>query len=208
MAKVKSPRVWRNLPGGPDYSRRKCVDISPRKYDLSGLPTRFFMAGELDRLLHLMESVKAEVVVEFGVHEGRNAAAAFRNVETITHYVGVDVTPTARPTLGFQTREIPAHPGRLALDDGRFELIVSPRGTFDLTAKDLPACDVCFIDGDHSRKAVEHDTAIARKIVRPGGLIIWHDDNGLPQVQVTQVLDEMKGIIHVNETWISYEVQA
>lgn len=186
---------------------RPSVSIRPRQYDTQGLPARFFNPGELDALLHLYESVEPRVIVEFGVHEGRNAVAAIRNIPGIERYVGVDVTRDYRTLMPKQRREVPATPGRLALGESRFELIVRPKGTFDLTAKDLPTACAVFIDADHSRAGVENDTALARAIVRSGGLIIWHDDNCLPVVEVTQTLDDMTGhdITHVADTWLSFE---
>ena len=188
---------------------RPSVAVQPRQYDTRGLPTRFFNAGELEALLHLYESVEPKVIVEFGVHEGRNAVAALRNIPSVERYVGVDVTPGYQTRMAVQRREVPATPGRLALDDGRFELIVSPQGTFDLRPEGLPQACAVFIDADHSRAGVENDTVLARAIVRPGGILIWHDDNGLDVVEVTQTLNDMVSaghdIRHVEGTWLSYE---
>jgi hypothetical protein len=39
------------------------------------------------------------------------------------------------------------------------------------------SCDVVFVDGAHSRAYVESDTNAAFSLVRPGGLVIWHDYN-------------------------------
>ena len=38
-------------------------------------------------------------------------------------------------------------------------------------------CDVVFVDGAHSLKYVESDTRAALQLVRPGGVVIWHDYN-------------------------------
>lgn len=188
---------------------RASVKLLPRKYDTAGLPTRFFNPGELDRLLHLYESVAPRVVIEFGVHMGRNAVAALRNIPSIERYIGVDVVPDYRTTMPVQRNEVPAEPGSLALHDSRFELIVRPRGTFDIERDDLPIADVVFIDADHSRVAVEHDYALAKRAVRPGGMIIFHDDNGLPAVQVTETLNDLCAagapIVHVADTWLAFE---
>ena len=35
--------------------------------------------------------------------------------------------------------------------------------------------DIIYIDGDHSYKAVKNDIALAKKLVRPGGIIAGHD---------------------------------
>ncbi len=186
---------------------RPTVSVAPRQFDLSGLPTRFFHPGELEVLLELCAG--ATVIVEFGCHEGRNAAAALRNIPELERYVGVDVPAGYVTTMAVQRREVPAAPGCLAMHDPRFELIVRPRGTFDLAASELPAANAVFIDADHSRAGVENDTALARQIVRPGGIIIWHDDNGLPVVEVTQTLNDYCAagapIQHVAGTWFSFE---
>jgi hypothetical protein len=46
--------------------------------------------------------------------------------------------------------------------------------------------------------------------VRPGGLVIWHDYHDQDTVEVRDVLHELsdKGhhIIHVEGTWLAYEV--
>lgn len=188
---------------------RPSVTLSQREYDTRGLPTRFFNPGELDALLHLFESVSARTIIEFGCHEGRNAAAALRNIAGLERYVGVDVPPSYVTKMAVQRKEIPAQPGRLAEHDPRFELILRPRGTFDLSLDGLPAADAVFIDADHSREGVENDTRLALSVLRPGGIIIWHDDNCLPVVEVTQTLNDYcdagARITHVAGTWLAFE---
>ena len=91
-----------------------------------------------------------------------------------------------------QKNETPKTPGQYAWNDPRFELWVSPKGAFDLWERKRESVglfDAVFIDGDHSQKAVEHDTEMARKIVRPGGIIIWHDYHDMDCVDVRKVLD-------------------
>jgi predicted O-methyltransferase YrrM len=163
----------------------------------------------LDALLHLYESVAPSVIIEFGVNTGRNAIAALRNIAGLERYVGIDVTSDYQATLPVQRREVPQRPGELALHDSRFQLVVRPRGSFELTADDLPAADAIFIDADHSRSGVENDYALARAVIRPGGVIVFHDDNGLPAVEVTQTLNDFcaagRGIVHVEGTWLAFE---
>jgi hypothetical protein len=40
------------------------------------------------------------------------------------------------------------------------------------------ACDLIFVDGSHARSYVESDTAKALEMVRPGGIVLWHDYKG------------------------------
>jgi predicted O-methyltransferase YrrM len=188
---------------------RESIIINPRKYDLSGFPTDYFNPGELSILLDLYEFVGAKVIVEFGCNNGRTAAAALRNMPSINRYIGIDVTHDYVTNMPCQRREVPTVPGELALQDPRFELIVKPRGGFDLDS--IPKCDAVFIDADHSKEGVLNDYFLAKKAVRNGGIIIFHDDNCLPVVQVTETLDELvrcgADIKHVKDTWLSFEVQ-
>jgi predicted O-methyltransferase YrrM len=189
---------------------RPSVELFPRKYDTSGLPNRYFNPGELEAFLGLIESVKAKTVVEFGVNNGRNPAAVFKNLPLVDLYVGVDVTPDYQTKMQVQRGEIPAVPGELVLGNPKFQLIVKPKGTFELTQKDLPKADAVFIDADHSRVGVLNDYALAKQILNPGGIIMFHDDNCLPVVEVTQTLNELcengAKIFHVKNTWIAYEM--
>lgn len=183
--------------------------ISPRQYDVAGLPPEYFNPGELAVLLHLFESVSPRVVIEFGVNAGRTPAAVLRNLATVSRYVGVDVLPGYQTLMPVQRNEVPKQPGALVKDDPRFELVLRERGSFDLAVADLPSADAIFIDADHSREGVMNDYRLARALVRPGGIIVFHDDNGRREVQVTETLNELCAagaqIVHVHDTWISYE---
>jgi predicted O-methyltransferase YrrM len=54
--------------------------------------------------------------------------------------------------------------------------IFSDSATFD-GSQYAKQCDIVFVDGAHSLKYVESDTKTAFQLVRPGGLVIWHDFN-------------------------------
>lgn len=170
---------------------------------------RFLNKGELETLIALVRSARPHHVVEFGVNVGRTAKAILANVAGVEHYTGIDVAPGYVTAKAVQRNEVPAFPGALVEDDPRFELVVRPRGSLDLTTSDLAPCDAAFIDGDHGREAVMHDTALARALMRPGGIIVWHDYHELGTVDVKSVLDDMSHggdpIMHVEQTWLAYE---
>lgn len=176
---------------------------------MSGLPERYVHPGELDVLIELLRSVDARRVAEFGCNNGRTAAAILRNLSDIERYTGVDVPTGYNFACQVQAKEVPQIPGELALDDPRFELLLRPRGTFDLSEKDFPDLDAVFIDGDHSEAAVRNDYSLAKAVVRCGGIIVFHDDNGLGTVDVSRVLDDLHdggaGIQHVAGTWLAFE---
>lgn len=186
---------------------RSQLDLQPIKTD--GLPKRFLNPGELEVLVALVRNVGAQTMLEIGVNDGRTAKAMMMNVPSIRRYIGVDVPMGYVTSKVVQRREIPARPGHLAMDDPRFSLLLKKRGSMDLGPTDLPRCDVVFIDGDHGRDAVMHDSGLARAIVKHGGLVIWHDYHDRGTVDVREVLDEMfdegAKITHVKDTWIAYE---
>jgi predicted O-methyltransferase YrrM len=173
------------------------------------LPKRFLNEGELEVLIALFRSVSPRVVIEFGCNVGRTAKALLREIPTIERYVGVDVARGYVPSKAVQRNEVPERPGHLVADDPLFRLIVSARGSLDLKPTDLPECDAVFIDGDHGREAVMHDSALARALTREGGIIVWHDYHDLGTVDVREVLDEDfaagRDIRHVADTWLAFE---
>lgn len=165
--------------------------------------------GELEALVHLVASVRPRSVIEFGANSGRTAKAILRNVRGIERYLGIDVPLSYVPEKLVQRREVPERPGELALDDPRFRLLLARHGSHDLTPEDLPVACAAFIDGDHSARGVRRDYALAKARVRPGGIIVFHDDNGRDTIDVSAVLDELAeggaGITHVAGTWLAFE---
>ena len=186
---------------------QSALDVQP--IDWTGLPTRWMPPGDLEPLIALVRSVAPRHVIEFGVNVGRTAKAIMANVPGIERYTGIDVPLDYVPLLKLQLDNAVANPGEMVLSDPRFHLIVKPRGSLDLTVEDLEPCDAAFIDGDHGRAAVEHDSMLARALVRPGGIIVWHDYHGLGVVDVKAVLDEMhaagNAICRVADTWLAFE---
>jgi len=173
------------------------------------LPGQQYMRPiELQAIVALVHDVKAETMIEIGVNEGFTARALLDNVKSLQRYIGIDVEQGYQFELPAQARERPSNPGWIAAPDRRFELLIRPRGSLDCTADDLPKADAIFIDGDHGKIAVEHDSLLALDLVRPGGIVIWHDyDN--PETDVTDVLDmlfnEGWDINLVKDTWIAFE---
>ena len=53
--------------------------------------------------------------------------------------------------------------------------------------------DLMFVDGSHSYEYVLSDTEAAWKMVRPGGLILWHDYDSRWWPGVTRALNQLQG---------------
>jgi len=158
--------------------------------------------ADTDALLGLVKSVRPRVMIEFGCNYGRTAAVLLKQVPTLETYIGIDVPFAHRPALGCQQSEVPLYPGEHAANDPRFSVLL--RDSRTLTKADLEPCDAVFIDGDHSEAAVLHDSRLARELVRPGGIIVWHDV-GNRAVEVDRALDQLAWpITPVANTWIAF----
>lgn len=183
------------------------VQIKPKEINWDGLERRYMNPIELEVLCALIESVHPKSVVEFGINTGRTAKAILREVPGIETYLGVDVLPGYVTEKSVQRKEVPPIAGKEVLGDKRVKLVVTRDGSHGM--KSIPECDAVFIDGDHSRKGVENDTALACAAIRPGGIIIWHDYHDLGTVDVRDVLHDFKAsgrdIRYVEGTWIAFE---
>jgi predicted O-methyltransferase YrrM len=59
----------------------------------------------------------------------------------------------------------------------RIEQLYGDSKQFDETGY-LGACDLVFVDGSHARSYVESDGRKALRMVKPGGVVLWHDYHG------------------------------
>lgn len=190
----------------PTVPRAK-FDAKP--IDWRKLNGRYINIGELEIMIAMLNLIEPASMIEIGCNEGRTARAVLDNVRSLRHYQGVDVRPGYVPSCPTQRREIPIDPGHFANDDPRFILRLHKRGSLDLMPDNLGKTNAMFIDGDHGREAVIHDTFLADNCVQPGGLIIWHDYHGLGNVDVRECLhkfqNEGRKLFHVEKTWLAFE---
>lgn len=184
------------------------ASIRPAAIDWSGLSRRYINPGEMECIVGLLQAVRPRTMIEFGCNEGRTAKAILRSVPTIEHYLGIDVPTGFTTALRLQRNEVPKQPGHLVLADPRFTLLLPRKGSRTLTTADLSSADAVFVDGDHSYEGVMHDTLLAKSVINPGGIIIWHDLNNEP-VGVRQALHELaalgESIFHIEGTWLAFQ---
>ncbi len=161
--------------------------------------------NEMVELVKLIQSVEPASMLEIGVHYGETAKVILDNVPSIESYVGIDLTDNSRLS-DEQKSAMPAHPGKHALSDPRFFLLIRQFGSFDLSSNYLGTYDVVLIDGDHSLFGVMHDTGLAVRVAKK--LIVWHDYN--EYVDVKPFLDFIRpwfinfSIEHIAGTWLAY----
>jgi predicted O-methyltransferase YrrM len=182
----------------------RCVPVKPTRI-VRGPFSKYLNQQETSILIELVESVAPEVMIEFGCNLGITSLRVMQSVRTIERYIGIDVPYEHIPALACQREEIPLTAGCIAGVDSRFFIHLAP--SIGISKDELEPCDAVFIDGDHSEEAVLHESWLARSLVRPGGVIVWHDYTN-PAVEVTQALDRLYAegwpIAHVEGSWLAF----
>lgn len=124
---------------------------------------------ELAEFLSLLVDLKPNVIVEIGVHAG-GTMYAWSQVASDPY--GVDTTPSS-PELIYTVTGGPRdeHGATIIIGNSHdSETLAALRE--ELNGRPV---DVLFIDGDHSYEGVRQDYEMYRSLVRPGGLIAFHD---------------------------------
>jgi predicted O-methyltransferase YrrM len=183
--------------------------IGAAAVDWTGLTKRFINPNELECIVSLLRQIEPRSMIEFGVNEGRTAKAIMRSLPSIKHYLGIDVPQGFVPAKQVQRAEVPKQPAHMVKGDPRFTLFLPRNGSQSLSAADLISADAVFIDGDHSYAGVMHDTMLARAVINPGGIIIWHDYHDLGTVDVREALHDLaalgESIWHIEGTWVAFQ---
>jgi predicted O-methyltransferase YrrM len=140
--------------------------------------------GEFRVLMGLLNHYHVETILEIGIAEGHVARGVLAGLPNIKRYVGMDV-PSTFDLLQPIDYECPgAIKGHKSLDDSRFALVLLSGGT--QTAAGLLApeqFDCVIVDADHTQEGVTRDAALACELVRPGGLVVFHDIEVHPGVK-------------------------
>jgi len=129
----------------------------------------------------------ARRMFEFGTCTGRTAYAWARNSPSDARITTLTLSPDKRDTYQGSDQDEPTD-AQNALRESCFldfyysgteaepkiEQLFGDSKQLDERPY-LGQCDVVFIDGAHAYSYVASDTAKAMRMVRPGGLILWHD---------------------------------
>jgi predicted O-methyltransferase YrrM len=121
---------------------------------------------ELAGFLALLADHPLEVVVEIGSDAG-GTLWAWQQLPGVRRVIGVD-----QPHAGYSSGQtLNDHGAEVVYGDSHDPATVG--ALVDLLAGDL--VDLLFIDGDHSFAGVARDYEAFRYLVRPGGIIAFHD---------------------------------
>lgn len=111
----------------------------------------------------------AKRIFEFGTYRGQTTcglASVCSDAQVYTLNLPPEADPRYAPFIGMYIGKSP--------DRDRITQIFCDSTTFD-TMPYRGAMDYIFIDGDHSYEGVKNDTEKALELLKPGGVIVWHD---------------------------------
>jgi predicted O-methyltransferase YrrM len=170
---------------------------------LTGVPVVVKEAAGVDGNVSVIEllvlatqvrRLQATRIFEIGTFDGRttlNFAANAPDAEVHTLDLPQDQQAALTIKIGDEKYIEKPTSGRRFLDTSEAARIVQHYGdsaTFDYTPF-TRTMDFIFVDGAHSTEYVRNDTEKALQMVRPGGVIAWHDYG---TGQVTEALDHLQ----------------
>lgn len=128
----------------------------------------------------------ATTLFEIGTFDGRTTFNLAMNSPPGCRIGTLDLPPDAATAMAIDTaerslvdkpspgrryeRNRARHPAAVA----KIFQLLGDSATFDFQAH-RRACSLVFVDGSHAAEYVERDTATAFDLVRPGGVVLWHD---------------------------------
>lgn len=152
---------------------------------------------ELVILAATTRRIAARAVFEIGTFDGRTTVNLAANTATDGVVYTLDL-PSVSPTgpaldVDVDDRKYmqPERSGARILSSEfapRIRRLFGDSATFDFAAY-LGEIDLCFIDGSHAYDYVLNDSMRAVQMLRPGGMILWHDYGMWPGV--TEALNEL-----------------
>jgi predicted O-methyltransferase YrrM len=150
--------------------------------------------GELAALLAMLGEIGPRVIVEIGCDAG-GTLWAWSQLPGPPRVIGVDLPGGPYSVAAFPQ----AHGAELIIGNSHH------KGTFARLAEALGGdmADVLFIDADHTYAGVASDYHGYRPLVRPGGLIVFHDIVPHPHVPSVGVRDLWT---EISEHWPATEI--
>lgn len=124
---------------------------------------------EIEQLIELVRTCAPRVVVEVGTHKGGNSFLFCHALPTVELVVGLDLNVQNAAKLKFCVRRCQRY---VALHGDSQTQVQRRRLERVLTGRPI---DFLFIDGDHSYAGARADYDLYAPLVRPGGLIAFHD---------------------------------
>jgi hypothetical protein len=158
----------------------------------------------------IIEKVQPRCIFEIGTFKGQRTALFARHAPANAEIFTLDLEPNSiegmsvKPHEGdlpyIMKDEIGEHFRGLP-ESCRVTQLLGDSMTFDFTPF-YGKCELIFVDGGHTYPFVKADSSNAFKMLKPGGVILWHDYK-LRCSELVLALEEFKPaseLFHINET--------
>lgn len=154
---------------------------------------------ELNCLLLAERAIGASRVLEVGTYDGNTALNMAANLPADGTLVTIDLPPEGDdPDLAFNVdqklrnvsgRHVVGREFRDRPESCRIRQVLGDSAKLDWTTLGGPF-DLAFIDGCHAYDYVKSDTANVLSVMRPGGVVMWHDYTSIGDV--ARAVDEFQ----------------
>jgi predicted O-methyltransferase YrrM len=136
--------------------------------------------SELRDFLALVQELEPRAVLEIGTALGGTLFLLTRAAAEDAVLVSIDLSSNDLTFGGGKVEQRGPLYEAFARDEQRVHFLVGDSQTAEMRARvedklDGRALDVLFIDGDHAEEGVRRDFELYRGLVRPGGVIAFHD---------------------------------
>jgi hypothetical protein len=171
------------------------------------------LRSDMEVMLRLLKATNSKTIFEFGTWANKTTKILSYYIEEI-YTLDIDKESTDVSTLSEgQIGELLNHNdiGNCCKDKNNVKQFYGDSGVVEVM-KDVrnyigKQVDSCFVDANHSYKYVLTDTLQALAIVKPNGLIIWHDIKDEEGIGIIKALSILPFIVyHVEGTWIGFYI--
>ncbi|MBP7462122.1 MAG: class I SAM-dependent methyltransferase [Candidatus Delongbacteria bacterium] len=169
------------VPTSLGYSRDCEVVFIGRTHDLKG------GISDYETFILSVLAKKSNFIFEFGTCTGKTTYLLARNSPAQSQVISLTLTPDQHQNYR-KNHDDNRGATQSAIDESCFTQFVYSGSSIEskitqiyCDSKDFDEtsyrgrCDLIFIDGSHAYSYVKNDTEKAMRMIRPGGLIIWHD---------------------------------
>jgi GT2 family glycosyltransferase len=178
--------------------------VRPRYHALTDDYREMMTAVELDALCRMAAYWNPDRLFELGTYLGGSALQLAANTDAEVHTLDLPPKDAEKPIWDEEIDVYPDEPGRKFHGtpfEGRIHQIYGDSQTYDYT-EHLGRYGMAFVDACHHYEFVKVDSANALRVVRPGGLVVWHDyaDYAPGVVQALDELAEKETLWHLEGT--------
>lgn len=150
-------------------------------------------------MMQIAAMLKPQRIFEIGTSQGRTTALLAMNTPPDTQIFTLDLPPEATLPAGVSDLHL-IELARKELGiafrgtnwESRITQLLGDSGTFDF-APYFDSMDLVTVDGSHTYKFVRQDSLNAFRMIRPGGVILWHDFESMrSEYGVSRFVDECR----------------